>query len=181
MKLYADDFYAGMAEMISLYKQGSNIFDMHGGSLFPHNTSQKSWEMARDAGNIHFSDGMHTYSFKGELGDYDTELTMLPDVPLPDLFSSKSLKKHRAQVHRSDPGSIYFTLQEGRQNPTYTLKHMGDNKWKAIPKAHKAKDQLKQPVTPHNVNLESVKEGMFRELEILDKEAGGDFFQMPTT
>lgn len=171
MKLYTDDFLDGMHEMLTLYKQGNNIFDMKGGNLFPHNTAQKSWEMVKDTDAIHLSDGTHTYSFKGELGDSDSDLERMPDVPLPDIFGEANKKnKKRTQVHRSDPGSIYFTVQEGHQNPTYTLKHIGDNKWKAIPKPRKVKDMLKQPLTPHNVNLESVKEGMLKELENITKE-----------
>src|SRR5579859_1518031 len=175
MKLYTDDFIAGMQEMLSIYKQGSNIFEMKEGSLFPHNTSQKTWQVANDGGNVHLYDGTNTYSFKGELGDYDSELERLPDVPLPDMFTGEANKKnrHRAQVHRSDPGSIYFTVQEGHKNPTYTLKHVGDNKWKAIPKPKKAKDMLKQPMTPHNVNLPAVKEGMLKEMEEMLKSADG--------
>ena len=169
MKLYADDFSEGVKEMMELYKQGNNIFDIKGGSLFPHNTSQKTWEYAKEGDNIHLSDGTHTYSFKGQLADYDSELEKMPEVPLPDIFHNAQ-SKGKAQVHRSDPGSIYFTMQEGKNNPTYTLKHVGDNKWKAIPKKKKIKDMLKQPITPHNVNLEHVKEGMLKELEEMVKE-----------
>jgi hypothetical protein len=172
MKLYIDDFSEGVKNMLALHKQGNNIFDMKGGSLFPHNSSQKTWQYAKEGDNMHFSDGTHTYSFKGQLADYDTELEKLPDVPLPDIFTNAQ-NKGKAQVHRSDPGSIYFTLQEGRNNPTYTLRHEGDNKWKAIPKPRKVKDQLKQPLTPHNVNLEHLKEGMMKELEDFQKNAEG--------
>jgi hypothetical protein len=173
MKIYADELIAGISEMMELHKQGNNIFEMKDGSLFPHHTAQSTWEFSRGDDKLHLSDGTHTFSFKGQLADYDSELEKLPEVPLPDIFvNSKS--KGKAQVHRSDPGSIYFTLQEGRNNPTYTLKHMGDNKWKAIPKPKKVKDMLKQPITPHNVNLDYVKEGMLKEVEFFAKQAGID-------
>jgi hypothetical protein len=175
MKLDINDFSEGVKDILALYKQGNNIFEMKSGDLFPHNTSQSTWQFAKDNGNIHFSDGTHTYSFKGDLSEYDTELEKMPEAPLPNVFSNAKIKG-RAQVHRSDPGSIYFTLQEGRNNPTYTLKHQGDSKWKAIPKPRKVKAQLKETVTPLNVNLEKVKEGMLKELEEFIKEGDGPSF-----
>ena len=69
MKLHLNDFTAGVNEMIELHKQGNNIFEITGGSLFPHNTSQKTWEYAKEGNKLHLSDGTHTYSFKGELSD----------------------------------------------------------------------------------------------------------------
>lgn len=170
MNFHIQDFVEGLDEILTLNKQGENIFEMKGSNLFPHNTSQKTWEYAKNGDSIHFSDGTHTYSFKGQLADYDSQLEKMPEVPLADIFTNATAKG-KAQVHRSDPGSVYFTLQEGRNNPTYTLRHVGDNKWKAIPKPHKVKDKLKEPLTPVNVNLESVKEGMLKELE-LSKKAG---------
>ena len=172
MNLYLDEFANGAKETIELYKQGNNIFEMKGGNMFPTNSSQRLWHYSKGDDHIHFSDGTHTYSFKGKLDEVDTDLEKIPDVPFPDLFTD-SKSRGKAQVHRSDPGSIYFTLQEGRANPTYTFRHMGDSKWKAIPKARKVKAVLKQPVTPPNVNIESVKEGMLKELETFKKEADG--------
>jgi hypothetical protein len=173
MKIYKQEFLSGVQEMMDLYKQGSNIFDMKGGELFPHNTQQKTWEISQGNGAIHLRDGDHQYSFKGDLSDFDSELERMPDTPLPATFENASFKKHKVQVHRSDPGSIYFTVQEGRNNPTYTVKHMGDNKWKAIPKPKKVKQMLAEPVIPNNVNLEAVKEGMAVEFENFTKEGEG--------
>ena len=175
MKIHTDEFAEGIRDILELHKQGSNIFDMKGGSLFPHHTSQKTWQYSKKDGHVHFSDGTQTYSFKGDLTDYDSQLERMPDAPLSDIFTNAH-SKGKAQVHRSDPGSIYFTLQEGRNNPTYTLKHEGDNRWKAIPKAKKLKEKLKEPITPHNVNLEHVKQGMQAELAIYTKQADDGFF-----
>jgi hypothetical protein len=174
MNLHIDEFTEGVHDILELYKQGNNIFEMKSGSLFPHHTSQKTWQYARDDSGVHFSDGTNTYSFKGQLNEMDTQLEKMPDVPWPDLYA-KAKEKGKAQIHRSDPGSIYFTLQEGRHNPTYTLKHEGDSKWKAIPKPRKTKIFKGTPMTPPNVNLEGVKEGMFKELEEITKEAEGLF------
>jgi hypothetical protein len=46
--------------------------------------------------------------------------------------------KGTVQVHRADPGSIYVTLHEGKDNPTYTLKHVFGTGWRGMPKKKKA-------------------------------------------
>ena len=142
MNLHLDEFAAGVKEMLELYKQGQNIFEIKGGNMFPNIERQQMWQFARGQKHLHLTDGTHTFSFAGDLADEDTEVDKIPDVPLPDLFKD-SVSKGKAQVHRSDPGSIYFTLQEGTRNPTYTFRHIGDSKWKAIPKKKKVKQQLK--------------------------------------
>ena len=127
-------------------------------------------------------DGTQTYSFGGDLGEEDTDLEKLPDVPLPDMYKD-SVSKGKAQVHRADPGSVYFTLQEGTRNPTYTLRHLGDNKWRAIPKKKSVKAQMAAPAAIPNVNVESIKQGMAKELDLFIKQGGLggalDFFNMP--
>jgi hypothetical protein len=182
MKLHFDELIAGMQDMMSLHKQGQNIFEMKGGNLFPTLDRQNMWQYARGPKHIHFSDGTKTYSFSGDLADEDTDLEKTPDVPLPDMYAN-STAKGKAQVHRADPGSIYFTLQEGTKNPTYTFRHTGDSKWRAIPKRKKARAALAAPLPAlDNVNVEKVKEGMVFELENLMKTAQGgsggllDFF-----
>ena len=174
MNLYLEDFVEGIKSAMSMSKTGSNIFEMKGGNMFPTNASQKMWQFAKHPGQVHFSDGTNSYSFKGDLKDEDTELEKLPDVPWPELFD-KAESKGKAQVHRSDPGSMYFTLQEGTQNPTYTFRHLSENKWKAIPKKKTVKKQMDAPPAIPNVNLESIKQGMLQELQIklAEGEAGG--------
>lgn len=194
MKLHYDQFAEGVMEMIELHKQGNNVFEMGGGNLLPYNTSQKTWQFSRKGDVIHLTDGVNAYSFKGNLGDEDTELERLTDTSIHDIFNDIE-SKGKAQVHRSDPGSIYFTLQEGKANPTYTFRHVGDSKWKAIPKARKKKLQVigtvpaelaaltnvtQEPalnpmtVTPYSINMDQVKQGMLAELENIKKEADGE-------
>lgn len=180
MDLYLDEFMRGIKETMALHKQGESIFEMGGGNLFPTMGKQQMWQFSKAPGHIHFSDGMKSYSFKheGELNEDDLDLEKIPDVPLPDLFKD-STSKGKAQVHRSDPGSIYFTLQEGTRNPTYTFKHTGGQKWKAIAKKRKAKEALKEPAFIANVNAEAIKEGMLKQaMEMLKSAEGGalDFF-----
>ncbi len=171
MNLYLDEFMQGINETLQLYKQGNNIFEMKGGNMFPTIDKQHMWQYARGPKHIHFTDGTSTYSFSGDLGEEDTELEKIPDVPLPDIFTNAEAKG-KAQVHRADPGSIYFTLQEGTRNPTYTFRHTGDSKWRAIPKKKKVKEQLKEPAYIPNINAEQLKQGMVQELEEIIKQSG---------
>lgn len=175
MNLYLDEFMRGIKETMALHKQGESIFEMGGGNLFPTMERQQMWQFSKAPNHIHFSDGMKTYSFKhqGELNEDDLELEKIPEVPLPDLFKD-STGKGKAQVHRADPGSIYFTLQEGTRNPTYTFKHTGGQKWKAIAKKRKAKEALKEPAFISNINAESIKEGMLKQATEMMKSGEGD-------
>ena len=170
MNLYISEFTEGINEMLELHKQGNNIFEIKNGSLFPNVDKQQMWKFSRGPKHLHLHDGQQTYSFGGNLAEEDTDLEKLPDVPLPDMFKD-SVTKGKAQVHRSDPGSIYFTLQEGNKNPTYTVKHLGDSKWRAIPKKKTVKAQMDAPAAIPNVNVESIKEGMANELELFKKQA----------
>ncbi len=82
------------------------------------------------------SDGNNVFNFhlpEGEKHDADFPVTRMDDLAIHQLEDEKE-SSGTAQVHRADPGSIYFTLQDGKQNPTYTMKHIGGKNWKAIPK-----------------------------------------------
>ena len=176
MNLYIEKFAEGIKEAVEEFKSAPSVFDIKGGNLVPHNTSQKMWNYNRGDGVIHFSDGTSTFSFKGTLDPYQQSvLHKVTDVPLPEIINNKG--KNKAQVHRSDPGSMYFTLQEGKENPTYTLRHSGGDKWVAVPKARKAKKQLAQEAYIPNVNAEHVKEGMFNELELVKSALVGEALQ----
>ena len=177
MNLYISEFTEGINEVLELYKQGNNIFEIKNGSLFPNVDKQQMWQFSRGPKHLHLHDGQQTYSFGGNLAEEDTDLEKLPDVPLPDLFKD-SVTKGKAQVHRSDPGSIYFTLQEGNKNPTYTVRHLGDAKWRAIPKKKTVKAQMAAPAAIPNINVESIKEGMFNGLQEFIKQGGfGDLLE----
>ena len=78
---------------------------------------------------MHLSDGTHTYSFIGKLGLKDASLKNVPDVPIADFYANAT-SKGKAQVHRSDPLSIYFTIQDGRTNPSYNLRFVDDDIWR---------------------------------------------------
>lgn len=162
MNLYLNELQAGFNEMVALYKAGENIFEMGSGPMFPTHDKQQMWQFARGAKHLRLSDGNHVHHFdiaNGDLDGGEADLERVPEIPLPDMFND-STSKGKAQVHRSDPASVYFTLQEGTRNPTYTFKHIGGAKWKAVPKKSTAKQHLAQPAPIPNVNIEGFKQAM---------------------
>jgi hypothetical protein len=165
MNVHLEDFLSGFRETIELYKQGENIFDMGNHSLFPNITTQQKWRYAKNGNFLRLSDGNNVYHFDlptGESSDEDFAATRGKDLG-PHEFEAGATSKGLAQVHRADPGSIYFTIQEGYRNPTYTLRHTGGDNWKGIPKKKAKKKDVILPVDP-----EAVKKGME---ENLDKTA----------
>ncbi len=174
MNIPIKEIAEGFVETVELFKQGENIFDMGNSALFPTLQHQAQWKFAKTPNGIQLSDGTHVYHFNapGGFGDEDFPLTRGEDIPITD-FGKNSLQRGTAQVHRSDPGSIYFTLQEGYKNPTYTFKHVGEKNWKAIPKKKPLRklidnlapqqEQPAQPMLPPHV-AESLKQGMINEM-----------------
>jgi hypothetical protein len=135
-EIYTNDYLAGMLNTVRLYKQGANVFDIGSqGALFPTQNSQTKWRYAKTPQGLRLHDGNNTYNFTmpSEIGEEDTPIKRLPDTPSNE-FENEASEVGLAQVHRSDPGSIYFTLQEGRQNPTYTIRHEGGENWRLVPK-----------------------------------------------
>jgi hypothetical protein len=63
-----------------------------------------------------------------------TFLEQIPSVPFVNLTQAQ-FSIGEAQVHRSSPGSIYFTFQDGYQRPTFTVRHSGGNRWQVTPNA----------------------------------------------
>lgn len=108
-----------------------NIFDLPG-TLFPHTTSQSTWQFSLGENFLHLSDGTSTYSFIGKLDLKDAKLKKVSDVPLADFYINAT-SKGKAQVHSCGPFRIYFTIQDGKKNPTYTLRHYDDDAWRVKP------------------------------------------------
>lgn len=160
----------GFRETLRLFKQGENVFDMGNDALFPSIQRQTMWKYSRGNNAIYLSDGTHVYGFalpEGEHHDSEFPLTRQQDIPLTDF--GKAGKVGPAQVHRADPGSIYFTLQEGFKNPTYTFRHVGGQKWRGIPKIKiapkaQAMDRLQVALPDDPKSMEQVKIGMIEEM-----------------
>jgi hypothetical protein len=94
---------------------------------FPYDETQRMWQFAIGLGGLHFYDGHTTFSFQGNLNLIaQSFLEKIPGVPFVNLTPSQ-FSLGSAQVHRSSPGSLHFTLQDGHERPTFTLRHSGGN------------------------------------------------------
>lgn len=146
MDFYFSRFVEGVND--SLIKAGyDNIFDVTG-TIFPTISTQTKWHYAKSASHIHLHDGNNVYSFhmpEGSKDDEDFPLNKVTDVPMHE-YDKDAINKGTAQIHRADPGSIYFTVQDGHNNPTYTFKHTSGSQWRAIPKV---KHHTEKPI---NIN-----------------------------
>lgn len=151
MNVYLSEVLAGFQETVDLYKQGNNIFEMGNHAMFPNVQSQQKWRYARDDKNIRLSDGQNAYSFTAPEGVHHEQEFPLERTDGPGLheFEQGATSKGLAQVHRADPGHIYFTIQEGKNNPTFTFRHVGENKWKGIPKVKKKKNVTEGVIPLH--------------------------------
>lgn len=148
--LYLDEFLEGL--QAALDKQGSDLFSSpNNASLFPMLSSQAKWRYARGNNFLRLHDGQKVYAFKLPTGLSHQEdfAAIREDDGDPTKFTEGATEHGLAQVHRADPGSIYFTLQEGRQNPTYTFRHTGEHTWRGSPKKRKAKETVIPNVNPH--------------------------------
>ncbi len=160
----------GFKETLRLFKAGESVFDMGNSTMFPAISRQTMWKYSRTPDNkaLHLSDGNHVYHFSLPEGEQEGEFALNRETDIPIHEFGKGSKTGPAQIHRADPGSIYFTLQEGYKNPTYTFRHVGGNKWRAIPKKKKATQAAPPAETPHltvpDNGVEAVKQGMLKEL-----------------
>lgn len=183
MNIYLDEVLNGFQEAIDLLKQGQNVFEMGNEPLFPNISSQAKWKYAKGHNFIRLSDGQHVYAFnmpEGESPDNEFNINRKNNISL-DKFEEGATSKGLAQIHRADPGSIYFTIQEGYRNPTYTFRHVGESKWRAIPKKKKIGKPLPVQTTQSMTGMlpgegivvggvpEAVKQGMEEEMS---KHAG---------
>lgn len=156
MDLYLQDFIDGLLS-VERQKIASDLFTTGANrALFPMSTSQAKWKYAKGKDFIRLSDNTHVFHFKAPNVSQEEDFQMSREEDLPiDKWEDGATEKGLAQIHRSDPGSIYFTLQDGRTNPTYNLRHTGNNDWHASPKKRKKKE-----LAITNVNIDSIKEGM---------------------
>jgi hypothetical protein len=135
MDFYFSQFIAGIND--SLTKVGyDSVFDLTG-SIFPTIENQAKWKFSKHENSIGLHDGVNQFVFHAPEGIKENE-----DFPLVKVENSNhSFDSHNtAQVHRADPGSIYFTVQDGHGNPTYTFKHISEAQWRAIPKIKTAEE-----------------------------------------
>jgi hypothetical protein len=131
LKDFRDGLLAGLRMMEKSADEGSNLgsFQL---PILPH---QSSWRYARGPKTIRLSDGQRVYSFDVSGEAYpDREYEVIPKILDPIDLEVDTEQSGAAQVHRADPDHIYFTLQEGRENPTLTVRRTLDGKWVVMPK-----------------------------------------------
>lgn len=136
--LYIEEFVEGMRSKMAEEPMGS-MFDLGGSAIFPRLENQAKWQFARKDKHLRLNDGTHVYAFHlphGEKEEEDFQIERQEDIPVVN-FDKDVDASGTAQIHRADPGSIYFTLHDGHTNPTYTFKHTGGKTWKGIPKLRK--------------------------------------------
>ena len=135
MKFYFDDFIKGVNDQITKHaNEGGSIFEITG-SIFPTIANQSKWQFAKSGDELHLHDGNNGYYFKMPEGEKEHDFPLHKiEKDTTHSFGSEATHRGTVQVHKADPGSIYFTLQDGLKNPTYTFKHITGNKWRAIPK-----------------------------------------------
>lgn len=140
MDLYLSEFFSGLHERLN-EKKAEDIFGTpNGTSIFPTIESQQKWKFSRCDEGMHLHDGTNVHSFKfvhDENTEQDFAMQKRPDVP-HHKFGLGGAYTGTAQVHRANPGMLYVTLHDGDKNPTYTFKHVSEDRWRAIPKVKKA-------------------------------------------
>lgn len=165
--LYFEDLYEGLQDTLAK-KANEHLFTSpNNTSLFPTQNSQTKWQFSKGDNFLRLHDGQKVYAFHlptGATENEDFAAERQEDME-PSKFHDGATSKGLAQVHRSDPGSIYFTLQEGKNNPTFTLKHTGEKNWRGTPKKRKAKE-----VVVPNLDLDAVKQGMLASFDAKKKE-----------
>ena len=154
---------AGFNRTVELSKQGEEVYSFAKTGPLPTFNQQAKWEFAKKDNQIQLHnpvDGVvYHFDLPSGLAEHGpADAYRSPDKSKADFHTSAA---HTAQVHRSDPGSIYFTVQDGSTNPTYTVKHVGGPKWHVIPKKRSEKPEV-QKVVQAPQQFEQVKEAILK-------------------
>lgn len=163
MRLDPVQFRLGVMSMLKSAQLGGGFMESHtaGENILPYLESQRKWRYARHPQGIRLSDGTHVWSF--DMPEFAAETGRATRAADPNILSWESGASERgtAQVHRSSPDSIYLTLHNGRENPTFHLEHMEGKNWKYIP-GKKLRERLLQRAAESSqveINPESLLEG----------------------
>jgi hypothetical protein len=153
------DVLRGFNRTLTLYKQGEEVTSFANTKTMPTFSHQAKWKFSKGQGHVqlHNPDEKVVYHFATPDGLVEHGSSVgfrSSDIEEKDF--GKDGTTHNAQVHRSDPGSVYFTVQDGTKNPTYTLRHVGGAKWH-----FEAKKQKPKTV----VNVEQVKQAILKQAD----------------
>jgi hypothetical protein len=164
MTLDTASFYAGVGDvLVKLAQQpavaapsgstttagpagGTGVFTMTGAPpVFPTRETQAKWRFSYGKDRLQLFDGDRVFSFHLPEGlHHENPVSARQQEVSPTEFGRGGEVDGPVQIHRSDPGQVYFTLQEGRSNPTFTLKHRQGDEWQLVPKRRKT--PLHEPV-----------------------------------
>jgi hypothetical protein len=181
MDLHLEAFALGFKDRLAEKSASSNFLDhMANENILPSFSGQKHWKYVRTPEGIRFTDGDKVYGFG--LKDFTGETQRIPkldDIPYLGWEKDKT-EGGTLQVHRSSPDSIYMTLANGRENPTFVMEHEEGKNWKYLPskKMIKRLESLKAPkeeVIP-GVNPESLLEGAEQTMKTANFSEGTGLF-----
>jgi hypothetical protein len=135
MNLDISAFSLGFHDKMSEKKGASSNFldNAVNENILPHISSQTNWKYVQTPEGLKLSDGHKVYNFG--LKDFGGESTRVPKLDDSNIFNFENNKTSggTAQIHRSSPDSIYMTLANGRENPTFSLEHSEGKDWKYLP------------------------------------------------
>jgi len=134
MELDVTAFAQGAWDRLAEKQGGANLFDaLLNENILPTFAGQRKWQYVKTPEGLRLSDGERVYGFGlQDLGGEVGRVPKLDDIPLRD-FEQGTGGSGTAQIHRSSPDSIYMTLADGRENPTFRLEHEEGKNWKYIP------------------------------------------------
>ena len=134
----------GFNRTVEFYKQGEEVFSFAKTAPLPTFNQQAKWHFSKKDNQVQLHNPTDKKVYHFDLPSGLAEEGASEAYRSPDKGETEFHKEHAhsAQVHRSDPGSLYFTVQDGHKNPTYTLRHVGGVKWHFVPKKRSEKTEV---------------------------------------
>jgi hypothetical protein len=134
MNLHIEAFALGAHDYLKEKQAASNIFDLGiNDNIIPTVHSQKNWKYVQTPEGLRLSDGDKVYGFNLQnFGGETSRVSKSDDISILDFEHGKT-GGGTAQIHRASPDSLYLTLANGRDNPTFRLEHDEGKNWKYIP------------------------------------------------
>jgi hypothetical protein len=134
MNLHLGAFALGINDLLQEKRGGADFLDHAANeNILPTISSQSKWRYVQTPEGLKITDGNKVFGFG--LNDFGGETSRVPkleDTGILD-FEKNKITGGTAQIHRSSPDSIYMTLSNGRENPTFRLEHDEGRNWKYIP------------------------------------------------
>ncbi len=112
----------------------------------PTRRHQENWWMLREGekSRIHSAHGAYDFTLPT---DSSSQVAIQHPTYHHD-FDQDGATHSTIQVHRASPTELYFTVQDGKTNPTFTLKHSEGNRWSVETKQPNLNKQAAVPLIP---------------------------------